>query len=50
MLFFASVFSVYIQNMVAYVMSVIVIVVLVYSVTICEVAVTFPVTSFSIPC
>ena len=49
MLFFVSVFSVSVQNMVAHVMMLIVIFVLVYSLTISEVAVTFPDTSCFIP-
>ena len=45
-----SIFSVSAQNMVAYVTLVIVIFVLVYSLIIGEVAVTFPDTSCFIPC
>ena len=49
MLLFVSVFSVSVQNMVTYVMLVIIIFVLVYSLTITEVAVTFPDMSCFIP-
>ena len=49
MLLFVSILNVSVQNMVAYVMLPIVIFVLVYSLTISEVAVTFPDTSCFIP-
>ena len=49
MLLFVSVFNECVQNIVAYVLLVIVIFVLVYSLTISEVAVTFPDTSCFIP-
>ena len=47
---FVSVFSVSVQNMAAYVMLVTVIFVLVYSLTLSEVTVTFPNTSWFYPC